>query len=121
MDQKLGSNTFFFLSFTFYRVAYCLSPQDHDEAWGHYVSIGLGHQQSRTCRTVGGGFLGVLMEWCGTKENRKHLVSLGVFSGRMGTPPFLPSFPFFVADRLPVPEEEEETMCVETASFWTWE
>ncbi|KAG6741842.1 hypothetical protein POTOM_055121 [Populus tomentosa] len=39
----------------------------------------------------------------------------------MGTPPLLPSFPFFIADRLPVPEEEEETMRVENASFWTWE
>jgi len=38
-------------SSAFYRLPCYLSPQDHDKAWGHCVSVGLGHQQSRPCCT----------------------------------------------------------------------
>jgi len=53
-------------SSAFYRLPCCLYPQDHDKAWGHRASVGLGHQQSCPCRTVGGGFLGLLaISWLG--------------------------------------------------------
>ncbi|KAI5582129.1 hypothetical protein BDE02_07G065300 [Populus trichocarpa] len=65
-SEKIPPSSFPAFSSTFYRLPCCLSPQGHDKAWGHCVSAGLGHQQSCPCRTVGGGFRGLLaISWRG--------------------------------------------------------
>jgi len=65
-SEKIPPSSFPAFSSAFYRLPCCLSPQGHDMAWGHCVSAGLGHQQSCPCRTVGGGFRGLLaISWRG--------------------------------------------------------
>jgi len=105
-------------SLAFYRVSCCLSSQDHDKAWGHCVSVGLRHQQSRPCWTIFYKHEGVknlsLSPWsCDLYKDKLCKLS----SSWTGMPVFQ-HFHSFCAGELSASEEEEEKQrMLETVCF----
>ena len=98
----------------------CLSPQDHDKAPGHCVSVGLGHQQSRPCWTPYYKHEGMINSSLSPRGCNLHADKICNLSSRWIGMPVFHNFLSFFTSGLSTSEEEEEEQCMfETVLFCT--